>query len=130
MKVVLLCLSSLTASSAFLVSSPITQQQRPQTSFCRVAATEPEQLEEGDVLLFSDDDIPDFDAMMDDDSPGFDYEDNEEEVEIIRKPHSRWSGLNQNTRHGMRQEKQDRVIKQRTESKQDKKRREFSQMWR
>jgi hypothetical protein len=124
MKVALLCLSSLTVSSAFLVSPSISQRS-PQTSICRVAAEPEQQLEEGDVLLFSDGDIPDFDAMMDDDS-GSDYDEDDDEVEIIRKPHSRWSALNQNARHGMKKEKQDRVIKQRTESKHDKKRREYS----
>jgi hypothetical protein len=124
MKVALLCLSYLTASSAFLVSPSISQRCPQTSSICRVAA-EPEQLEDGDVLLFSDDDIPDFDAMMDDDSGSSDYDEDDDEVEIIRKPHSRWSALNQNARHGMKKEKQDRVIKQRTESKHDKKRREY-----
>jgi len=128
MKVVsALLLSSLTASTAFLVAPAATSQSR--NSFCRVAATEPkEELEEGDVLLFSDSDFPelDFDAMMDETYEVDDNDDDEgedDEQELIRKPHSRWSSLNQNTKFGMQKEKQDRVIKQVTESKQDKKRR-------
>lgn len=109
MKVSLL-LSSLTVSTAFLTAPSSISQ--PPSSVLRVAA----ELEEGDVLLFEDADIPvpDFDAMMD-----------EEEVEEpIKKPHSRWKSLNRNTKRGMQNTRQERVVKQRQESKQDKKRRE------
>ena len=95
-----LLLASLAVSTAFLVA-PTTQLRN---SFCRVAA----ELEGGDVLLFSDDDVPDFDEMMDDDDDDDEYDDDEydeddedgeeSDIESIRKPHARWSSLNRKSK--------------------------------
>lgn len=132
MKVVsALLLSSLAVSTAFLVA-PTTQLRH---SFCRVAAG----LEERDVLLFGGDDVPDFDAMMDDDDDvnfdgDDDYDDDddgdedEDDIESIRKPNTRWSSLHRKSKVDLGKETNDRegILKNRAESKQDKKRREYA----
>ncbi|KAI2510416.1 hypothetical protein MHU86_3989 [Fragilaria crotonensis] len=117
-----LLVSSLTVSTSFILAPP----GRIGSSFCRVAAEQ----EQGDVLLYSDSGVPDFDAMMDDefdddDDDEFDEEeeDDEGDSDEIRKPHARWSSLKQNKVTDVRKTKKDRVVDPRFESKQDKKRR-------
>lgn len=119
-----LLVSSLTVSTSFILAPP----GRIGSSFCRVAAEQ----EQGDVLLYSDNGVPDFDAMMDDefdddDDDEFDEEeeDDEGDSDEIRKPHARWSSLKQNKVTDVRKTKKERVVDPRFESKQDKKRREF-----
>jgi hypothetical protein len=115
---VLVVVSSLTVSTSFILAPP----GRIGSSFCRVAAEQ----EQGDVLLFSDSGVPDFDAMMDDEFDDDNEFDDEEDGDAgeIRKPHARWSSLKQ-SKVDVRKKTKERVVDPRFESKQDKKRREF-----
>jgi hypothetical protein len=78
-----------------------------------VLATE---LEEDDAPVVFD--VPDFDAMMDEDDDASDQD------ESIRKPHSRWSSLKSTGTRQKSQRQQNRVVPPGKEGKQEKKRRE------